>query len=181
VRVDAIVMALKLRRLFLRIAIAFVFVAPPIAFLDYVLPHHAVVRLTGTQVKRTGTDGRSPSTRPGAGRDIYYIFTEDIDTKKPHVFRNEDTGWGFPWYFKFNSADLQAAAQSIADERGTAIITYYGWRIQIFSLFPNVTKIVRAEPDARPMPWFNIAFFAVVIGVGIWLSMLFRRFRRKRP
>jgi len=44
----------------------------------------------------------------------FYVFAEDVETKKPRVFRNEDTGWGFPFYFKFNSADLQAVAQSIA-------------------------------------------------------------------
>jgi Protein of unknown function (DUF1523) len=172
-------MAQNLRRILLRIALVFLIIAPPAALLDFFLPHHAVLRIVGTQVKHT--DGKpATSQRPGGGHDVYYIFAEDIKSKKPHVFRNEDTGWGFPWYFKFNSADIQAAAQSIADEHGTAIVTYYGWRIAIFSLFPNVTKIVRAEPDAWPIPWFNLAFFAVVIGIGAWLALMVSRIRKRR-
>ena len=174
-------MAPKIRRLFLRIAIAVIIAAPPVAFLDFVLPHHAVLRIMGTQVKRSGTDSKSATgTRSGAGRDIYYIFAEDIETKKPRVFRNEDTGWAFPWYFKFNSADVQAVAQSIADERGTAAITYYGWRFPLFSLFPNAIKVVRAEPGATPIPWFNIAFFAVIMGATVWVTLTIRSLR-KRP
>jgi hypothetical protein len=170
-------MAPKLRSILFRVTIAVLIAAPLLGFLDYVLPHHAVLRVVGTQVKRAG-DGKPAKNQPAAGeRDIYYIFAEDIDTKKPRVFRNEDTRWGFPWYLKFNSADIQAAAQSIADERGTAVFTYYGWRIRILSLFPNVTKVVRAEPDVRPIPWFDIAFFVVVIGAAAWVFLRVRRAR----
>jgi hypothetical protein len=81
---------------------------------------------------------------------------------------------GFPWYFKFNSAELRAVAQSIAGERGTAPLTYYGWRIRIFSNVPNVTNINRSAPDEEPpIPWFNFGFAAVVIGgtalLGFWI------------
>jgi hypothetical protein len=174
-------MTQKLSVIFLRIALVFFLIAPPAAFLDFFLPHHSVLRVVGTQVKHTGTDVRSgTSQRAVGGHDVYYIFAEDIESKKPRVFRNEDTRWGFPWYFKFNSADIQAAAQSIADDHGTAIITYYGWRMAIFSLFPNVTKVVRAEPDARPIPWFNLAFFAVIISIGAWLALMISRIRKRR-
>lgn len=174
-------MAPHLRRIVLRITLALALAVPFLAFLDFVLPHHAVLRIIGTQVKRAGTSGKTADgTTPVLGRDIYYIFAEDVETKKPHVFRNEDTSWGFPWYFKFNSADVQAVAQSIADERGTAAVTYYGWRFSLFSWFPNAIKVVRAEPGTTPIPWFNILFFAVIVGVGIWVSMLFRRIRGKR-
>ncbi len=43
----------------------------------------------------------------------FFINAEDVETQKPRVFHNEDTRWGFPWYFKFNSAEkwrLQAAS-----------------------------------------------------------------------
>jgi hypothetical protein len=81
---------------------------------------------------------------------------------------------GFPWYFKFNSAELRAVAQSIAGERGTAPLTYYGWRIRIFSIVPNVTNINRSAPDEEPpILWFNFGFAAVVIGgtalLGFWI------------
>jgi hypothetical protein len=169
-------MAINLRRIWVPITIALVVAAGPIAFLDYFLPHHSVLRVVGTDIKRTA----SATTPTGSPYDVRYIYTEDIESKKPRVFRNEDTGWGFPWYMKFNSSDVQAAARSIANEGGTAAITYYGWRIQIFSLYPNVVKIKRAEPDAWIIPWFNIAFFTVVIGGGLWLTFWVRGIWHRR-
>lgn len=176
-------MAPKLRRTLIVAVITLLAAAGPVAFLDYVLPHHAVLRVVGTEVKRVGSDGKIVSNQQsGATRDVFYVFAEDIETKKPHVFRNEDTGWGFPWYFKFNSADIEAATQSIASERGTAILTYYGWRIQLFSFYPNVTNITRAEPGAWTIPWFNLVFFSVIIGGGVWLVLGVRRlWNRWRP
>ena len=165
-------MAINLRRIWVPVLIGLVVAAPPIAFLNYFLPHHAVLRVVGIQVKHVGT-------LPG-GRDVYFINAEDIETKTPRVFHNEDTGWGFPWYFKFNSSDIQAAAQSIASEQGTAAITFYGWRIQIFSMYPNVLKIRRAAPGTVIIPWFNIAFFTVVFGGGLWLALWIRGSRNRR-
>ena len=161
----------NLRRIALIVVFVAVIAAGPIAFLDYFLPHHAVLRVVGSEVKRFGTKGNTPNAQnPNAPtHDVYYVYAEDLDSKAPRVFRNEDTGWGFPWYFKFNSADLQATAQSIAGERGTALFTYYGWRIQMLTLMPNVTKIVRAAPDASTFPWFNLVFFTVLIGGITWL------------
>jgi hypothetical protein len=174
-------MAMNLRRaLLVTFAIAVV-AAGPLAFLDYVLPHHATLRIVGSEIKRVGIE--QPATndkQQSRTRDVYYIYAEDIETKKPRVFRNEDTGWGFPWYLKFNSADVQATAQSIAGERGTAIFTYYGWRIQIFSLMPNVVKIVRADPGASSFPWFNLVFFTVLIGAIAWIAWWIRGLRRRR-
>jgi len=61
-------------------------------------------------------------------------------------------------------------AQSIAGERGTALFTYYGWRIQIFSVVPNVTNIKRAAADEEtPFPWFNLAFAVIILGGIAWL------------
>lgn len=169
-------MSVNLRRIVLIAAVIVVVAAGPLAFLDYFLPHHAVLRIVGSEIKRVGQDGTpSKDQRPTSPtRDVYYVYAEEIDSKKPRVFRNEDTGWGFPWYFKFDSADVQATAQSIAGERGTAIFTYYGWRIQLITLMPNVVKIVRAAPDASTFPWFNILFFTVLIGGIAWLAFRIR-------
>jgi len=160
-------MAAKVRRIGITVLIALVIAAGPVAFLDYFLPQHSVLRVVGTDVKRT--------QKVGVPYDVRFIYAEDIETKRPRVFRNEDTGWGFPWYMKFNSADVQAAARSIANEGGTAAFTFYGWRIQLFSMFPNVVKIKRAEPGTWIIPWFNIVFFTVVIGGGLWLTFWIRR------
>jgi hypothetical protein len=125
-------MAAKFRRVLVPLTIGLLIAAGPIALLDYFLPHHTVYRVVGTEVKRVTKDGTSVFGQRTTGTsDVRYIYAEDIESKKPRVFRNEDTGFGFPWYFKFNSADVQAAAQSIANEHGTAALTYYGWRIQL--------------------------------------------------
>jgi hypothetical protein len=155
--------------------------AGPLAILDYFLPHHAVLRVVGTQIKRVGVDGSNADAGKALRtRDVYYIQAEEVDSQKPRVFRNEDTGWGFPFYFKFNSADAQATAQSIANERGTALITYYGWRLQIFSAMPNLVNISRAPPDASVFPWFNVVFFILLIGGIAWLVWRIRGFGGSR-
>jgi hypothetical protein len=167
----------KLRRILFGTLIALLAAAPPILFLSYFLPHHEMLRIVGSETRRPLGSSKSDSTT----HDMFYIYAEDIDTKTPRVFRNEDTGWGFPWYFKFNSADLQAVAQSIAGERGTALFTYYGWRIRMFSVVPDVINIKRAAPDEEPpFPWFNFGFAAVVVGGIAWLALWFRGVRKRR-
>jgi hypothetical protein len=170
-------MAPKLRRILFGTLIALLVAAGPVAFLNYFLPHHAILRIVGTDTRRPlGSNKTNP-----AAHDVFYINAEDVETQKPRVFRNEDTGWGFPFYFKFNSADVQTVAQSIAGERGTALFTYYGWRIQIFSVVPDVINIKRAAPDEEPpFPWFNFGFAAVVIGGIAWLALWFRGVRKRR-
>lgn len=166
----------KLRRILIGTVIALLAAAGPVAFLDYFLPHHAILRIVGAETRKPVTSSR---TNPAA-HDVFYVFAEDVESKKPRVFRNEDTGWGFPPYFKFNSADLQAVAQSIAGERGTALFTYYGWRIQIFSVVPNVTNIKRAAPDAElPFPWFDLVFIGAILGAGVWFALWVRRILKK--
>ena len=167
----------KLRRILIGTTIALLVAAGPIAFLDYFLPHHAVLRIVGAETRRPVGGSKTNA----AAHDVFYVFAEDVETKSPRVFRNEDTGWGFPFYFKFNSADLQAVAQSIAGERGTALFTYYGWRIQIFSVVPNVTNIKRAAADEEtPFPWFNLAFAVIILGGIAWFLLWFRGFRSRR-
>lgn len=158
-------------------AVALIAVLPGAAFLHFYLPRHDVVRIVGVENRRVDMEGKplQGGDRPQTGRDVYMILAEDPVTKAPHVYRNEDTGWGFPFYFKFDSADEQAIASSIAGERGTAIITKYGWRLNLFSMFPNAINIRRAEPDATVIPWFNIIFFAIAGGVLIWVVRRARR------
>lgn len=176
VKERTITMAPKLRRILIGTVIALLVAAGPVALLDYFLPHHAILRIVGAETRRPV----SASKTTPATHDVFYVFAEDIETKKPRVFRNEDTGWGFPLYFKFNSADLQAVAQSIAGERGTALFTYYGWRIQIFSVVPNVTNIKRAAPDGElPFPWFDLVFIGAILGAGVWFALWVRRTWKK--
>ncbi|KAA0943154.1 MULTISPECIES: DUF1523 family protein [unclassified Pseudomonas] len=151
--------------------------------LFYVLPQHDVVLITGVEVKRVDHDGVINAENPADGptRDVYFINTEDPDSKKVMVYRNEDTGWSFPWYFKFDSADVQAKAQGYSrDAEQLAIIRYYGWRIKIFSVFPNITAIESTNSRAEPFPWFNTVFFSVMTLVLIFVALFVKRRLKRR-
>ncbi len=168
----------KLRRILFGAVIALLVYVGSVAFLVYFIPYHEVLRIVGTDTRRPISTSKSDKTT----HDVFYVYAEDLETKNPRVFRNEDTRLGFPWYFKFNSPELQGIAQSIADERGTALFTYYGWRIKIFSMLPNVTNIERAAPDEKPpIPWLNLGFAAAVIGgtalLGFWIRGVWKRRR----
>lgn len=159
--------------------VAALVLAPVAAGLHYVLPRHDVVRIISTEVRRVDFSGKpiDPSDAR-ANRDVYFIYAEDPETKKPRVYRNEDTGWGFPPYLKFNSADVQAVASSIAGEKGTALVTKYGWRLDIFSWFPNAVGVRRWDPADTVVPWFNIVFFTVFGALTLWIgSKVVRRIR----
>ena len=88
-------------------------------WLDFYLPEHTIATITGVEVKRTDKDGPISQKNPtdGPTTDVYYIYTERPG-EKIRVFRNEDTEWGWPFYFKFNAADVQAKAKSMEFENG---------------------------------------------------------------
>ena len=160
------------------LVVALVILAPIAAGLHYVLPRHDVVRIVNTEVRRVDASGKpvGGGDRAGSSRDVYYIYAEDPETRAPHVYRNEDTGWGFPFYFKFNSADEQAVAASISAEKGVALITKYGWRLQLFSWFPNAVNIRRWDPAQSVIPWFNIVLFT---GAALLVGYVVVRLRRR--
>lgn len=155
---------------------------------SYVLPQHDVVQITATDTRRTdfGTINHWFYAQPDSGaatldnRDVLYIFSDKKktflfgliprDAIGPSVYRNEDTGWIWPPYFKFDSSNLQAQAASAArrtddsDGGNWSIVTHYGWRIPFLSIFPNAVAIEPATgPDQRIIPWFNIVFFILLI------------------
>ena len=160
------------------LAVLVLLITPVAGFLFYVLPRHDVVRLVNTEVRRVDASGKPSGDRGPGSRDVYYIYAEGLESREPHVYRNEDTGWGFPFYFKFNSADVQAVAASIAAEKGTALITRYGFRIQLLSTFPNAVRVKRWDPADAVVPWFNIIFFTALGALALYLWL---RVRRRRP
>src|SRR3984893_17742859 len=167
----------KLRRILFGSVIALLVYACSVAFLVYFIPYREGLRIVGTETRRPISTSKSDKTT----HDVFYIYAEDLETKQPRVFRNEDTRLGFPWYFKYNSAELQALAQSIAGERATALLRQ-SWRIKIPSIIPIVTNIKRAAPNEEPpIPWFNLGFAAVVIGgtalLGFWIRGVWKRRR----
>ena len=166
----------------------FLLVIITVGLIHYYLPQRDIVEVVGTDVKRMDIGKGSPFwDRPDAGtedrtsRDVRFISTVKANGKTM-VYRNEDTGWSFPFYLKFDSSDLSAKAESMADQDDRWVaVTHYGWRIRLFSIFPNATKIKQvAGPDTLLIPWFNIAFlfFVGIILLTIW--RIIRKFKKKR-
>ena len=100
------------------------------------------------------------------------------------VYRNEDTGWGWPPYFKFDTSNLQAEAanlRSTAAEPDWVAIRHYGWRNELLSIFPNaVSAWPVAGPDVRMIPWFNIVVLVTLFAVFWAIRVRWKRFRENR-
>lgn len=140
---------------------------------NYAFPAYETTTVTGMEVRRMDKDGLISAANPADGevRDVYFLFTEQPENKKVMVYRNEDTGWGLPFYFKFNSADLQAKAQAFANEKQLVEIKYYGWRINWLNEFRNIVSIKPlAEGDTGSNPWVSYilyAFFALTFFLSV--------------
>lgn len=162
------------------------------AFFHYTLPQVDIVRITDTYEKRidpgenrlfwaqadVGTDGTV------INRDVFFIQTRRAKGDVM-VYRNEDTGWGWPPYFKFDTSNLQAEASDLKSNEASAryvAIKHYGWRNEFLTIFPNAISVrpVDGPNVSKGIPWLNIfiltVFFALVYG--IWVR--WRRFRRAR-
>ncbi|WP_170761284.1 DUF1523 family protein [Ruegeria lacuscaerulensis] len=176
---------------YIKWAIIILFWGTVASVLNYTLPQHDVVRISDTYEKRIDPgensifwsvqDVGSDPTTPN--RDVFFIQTRKANGKVM-VYRNEDTGWGWPPYFKLNSSNLQAEAadlKSTAEAPRWAVVRHYGWRSEFLSIFPNAVKIWQVDnPDVRIIPWFNIIFLTVFFALlwAIWVR--WRRFRAAR-
>ena len=149
------------------------------AALHYILPSRDVVRIVGTEVRlaeatRTGPDG----TRQAYQDDVYYIKAIERDGS-PRVYRNEDNFW----YFKFDSSDLDAEASNLASTEASPrwiVVTHYGWRIPIFSMYPNAISIRLAEgPDENLFPWLNAVLIGLLVIAILVLWRIFLIMRRR--
>lgn len=160
------------------------------AFLHYTLPQWDVVRVVDTYEKRVDF-GRNAIFWAGAdagaadvqSRDVFFIQTIRSDGD-PMIYRNEDTGWGWPPYFKFDTSNLQAEAADLAsraDAPRWAAIKHYGWRFELLSVFPNAVAIKPvAGPGERVIPWVSIAIL-VLIALVLWAVIArWLRFKRRR-
>jgi len=153
------------------------------AFLHYSLPSRDVVRIVGTDVVREDVERRdAEGNRVTVTRDVRYIYAKWPDGGD-RVYRNEDTGWGWPPYFKFDTADLAAQATdlvSTAEAPDWVVVRHYGWRVPVRSMYPNALLIRPASgPGENSLPWFNIIFITLlVLTVLIVRRMLIILFRR---
>lgn len=144
------------------------FAAISALWLDFYLPSKHIVTITGTEVKRADANGLVTPKNPADGptHDIYFLYTKK-DNGDVFVYRNEDTRWGFPFYFKFNSADEQARAHSLETEANSkALISSYGWRFNIVDLFPNVLRVQPATADTST--WSFIRIFGYIVWAVVW-------------
>ena len=158
-------------------------------FLHYFLPSRDIVQIVGTDVKRMDIgnkpwfwDKTDAGTETHSTRDVRFI-NAIWPGGKSRVYRNEDTNWSFPPYFKFDSGNLSAEAQGLAKQEGTVwvAVSHYGWRVKLLSMFPNAYRVKRVEsPDALLIPWFNIAFLSLI--TVLWLSayLSLKKFKAKR-
>ena len=159
-------------------------------FFHYTLPQHDIVRVVNTYQERQDLNdwtrifwAKPDDQSTGLiNRDVQFIQTVKANGK-PMVYRNEDTGWSWPPYFKFDTANLQTEAE---DAKSTSAapewvsVTHYGWRIQYLSAFPNAIAIKPVEgPDATIIPWFNIFFFVFVGIVLLMLRRMWLQFRER--
>lgn len=156
------------------------------AFLHYTLPQRDVVRIINTynkvtpigsnwmfySIEDTGTGNEANTTR-----DIRFIEAVFPDGDSVMVYRNEDTGWLWPPYFKWDSSTLQAEATNYRSDVTApkwVAVTHYGWRAPIISIFPNAVKITPVSgPDVSLFPWLNLVILAL-LGAGlvmIWLML----------
>jgi len=160
------------------------------AFLFYTWPQRDVVQVSGTEIIRQDFSGwnrifyaqADAGNAEGVNRDLRLINTVRANGRVM-VYRNEDTGFNWPPYFKFDSSNLQAEAQNASRQQDDQwyAITHYGIRSEFLSIYPNATNLKSvAGPDVRLIPWFNIIFLLVFFAFvwGIWVRI--RRFRENR-
>lgn len=146
---------------------------------NYAMPSYEETMVTGMEVRRMDKDGVISKSNPADGevRDVYFLFTKrpDEGKEKVQVYRNEDTGWGLPPYFKFDSADIQAKAQAYSNENKLVQIKYYGWRINWMNEFRNIVAIKPLEEgDTVSKPIVSYILY-VLLAFLFFLSIQFIR------
>jgi hypothetical protein len=176
-------------RILYRGVIVFIFTIV-LAMVHYTLPQRDIVQVVDAYEKRMDIGASSwfwakadTGTNTTDTRDVRFI-----DTIRPDgsvmVYRNEDTGFGWPFYFKFDSSDLGAEAKNLISKNDDPIwvaVRHYGWRMQLFTIFPNATSIkVVASPDTRLIPWFNIIFLILCSLILLGAFRVLQWFKRSR-
>ena len=161
-------------------------------FLHYTMPQRDVVQIINTynkntpiganwmfySIEDTGTGVETTATI----RDIRFIDAVYANGNVM-VYRNEDTGWFWPPYFKWDSSTLQAEATNLKSDKANpqwVAVTHYGWRMPIFSIFPNAVKIAPvAGPDVTLIPWVNIIILGFLAFVILMIRKMWLQFRER--
>jgi hypothetical protein len=161
-------MLTKLKWIFCLLLFVMVF-----GLLHYNLPQRDIVRITGTEVLRKDFSGwtRIFYATPDTGDAL--SFNRDLrllnsvqPNGKVSVYRNEDTGFGWPPYFKLDSSNLQAETEDAISDRDKPewyVVRHYGWRNTFLSIYPNAVSIKPISgPNVQLIPWLNIIFLTVL-------------------
>ncbi|MCG6112125.1 MAG: DUF1523 family protein [Paracoccus sp.] len=162
------------------------------ALLDYALPSQNTVRISNTYNRLTAippsasifwaSDSTGTVENAQGQRDVRFI-----DTVRPggrvFVYRNEDTGWVWPPYFKYDSANLQAEATNLQSSAQSPIwvsVTAYGWRLPWMSTYPNAISInTVAGPDDRPTNWAALIICGVLLALLVLVWRMWAQFRQR--
>ncbi|PJF08645.1 DUF1523 family protein [Pseudorhodobacter sp. MZDSW-24AT] len=158
-------------------------------FLHYTLPQTDVVRIVGTENRRVDIGENSlfwsrseVGMTNSTSRDVFFINAV-YPNGRTMEYRNEDTGWGWPPYFKINSFGLQTQAKEFASTDAAPIwvaLRHYGWRNQFFTIFPNAVSIKRvAGPDVTLIPWVNIVILTFLAFVLFMIRRVWLQFRER--
>lgn len=158
-------------------------------FLHYTLPQHDIARIVGTENRRIDFGENSifwaspdGGTAISGNRDVRFINAV-LANGKIMVYRNEDTGWGWPPYFKLDSSNLQTEAQALTSTDVTpkwVSITHYGWRNEWISIFPNTVGVRQVDgPDVTIVPWLNIVILSVLGFIAFMIRRMWLQFRER--
>lgn len=162
------------------------------AFLDYALPSKNTVRISNTYNRLTtvtpsnaifyASEDTGTVENAAGQRDIRFI-----DTVRPNgkvfVYRNEDTGWIWPPYFKYDSSNLHAEATNLQSTAGNpqwVSITAYGWRLPWLTIYPNAISIdTVAGPNDSPRNWGATIICAVLLMFLLLIWRMWAQFRQR--
>jgi len=160
--------------------------------LYYTLPAKDIVRIVNTYEERQDLNDwtRFFWSRPDnqsdilVARDVQFIQTVRADGSLM-VYRNEDTGWSWPPYFKFDTANLYTEANDAVSTKAAPewyIVKHYGWRVKFLTTFPNAISIRPvAGPDAsKGIPWVNIVILLLLAAFFYAIWARWRRFRKSQ-
>ena len=162
-----------------------------LAAFHYNLPQRDIVRITGTEILRKDLSGWTGMFYAAAqsgeaqtqNRDLRLINAVRANGKVS-VYRNEDTGFNWPPYFKFDSSNLQAEAEDAVSNKEAPewyILRHYGWRNTFWSIYPNAVSLKPISgPDVRLIPWFNIVFLLVLAALSWAIYVRVRGFWARR-
>lgn len=157
------------------------------ALLHYTLPQRDIVRITGTEIIRQDFSGLNrifyaqgdSGNAQTDSRDLRLINAVAA-SGAVMVYRNEDTGFGWPPYFKLDSADLHAEAANLTSTAAApqwVAITHYGWRSRLLTTYPNAVGIRPVDgPDVSLFPWINIVILAALAIFAFMAWRIWERF-----